>query len=300
MPRRRQQQIPPERLQKVLAQALGVSRRLADQWIEQGRVTLDGEVAVPGVRVAPPARISLDGKPVPLKMTKQIARSRASERPQSRALLYHKPVGEECTHRPGGGRKSIFDALPPCHGRWLAAGRLDVTTSGLLMLTTDGDLIHKLTHPSKGFDREYMVRVKGTLDGAAQRRLTRPVQLEDGPAQFADLVEWPHTGGLNRWYCVTLMQGRNRLIHRLCDSENCTVNRLHRVRIGPLWLPRRLKAGQWAEMTEAQVQELWQWPGDQVLPDEFVAKASISQAARAAGLSAQKSQRSRAISSRKS
>ena len=237
----------PLRLQKVLAQALGVSRRTADDWITAGRITVAGQTATPGLRINSGERIQLDGEPVPMPA------------PVPRHLiLYHKPVGEECSWLPDGGRKSIFAKLPPLPGnnRWISVGRLDVTTSGLLLLSSDGAVAHQLMHPSAGYDREYLVRLRGSASEAALKRLVQGVQLDDGVAQFADLVAGPDRGGHNRWYCVTLMQGRNRLIHRLFASEGLEISRLHRIRFGAQWLPRDLRPGQWRELKAREIEEL--------------------------------------------
>ena len=238
------------RLQKLLAPALGISRRQADEWIENGRVTLGNRTAKPGDLCPPGAQIRVDGRPIVL-----------DQPAPCRVLAYHKAIGQECSRRPSDGRVGVFDRLPPLKSaRWLAAGRLDVTTSGLLLLTTDGDLAHHLMHPSSGFDREYLVRLRGHPPNDVLERLVRGVRLEDGPARFADLAPGPQTDSSNRWYCVTLMEGRNRLIHRLWESQGYTVSRLRRIRFGPVWLPRGLSPGSWRELTAEEVDQLKNWP----------------------------------------
>lgn len=245
---------PPERLQKLLARTLSVSRRTAEQMIADGRIQVDGEVAVLGSKVSAETRdIRVDGR-----------RLRPTPATRRRVIMYHKPDGEECSRRPSGGRKSVFDALPPTSrdgkGRWIAVGRLDVSTSGLLLLTTDGAFAHRLMHPSGGFDREYMVRLDGSPPEEALQRVRCGVQLDDGPAAFADLVMGPESEGRNRWCCVTLLEGRNRLIHRIWATENLQVSRLMRVRFGPLSLPRSLRRGQWRELSAQEIAAFDNWP----------------------------------------
>lgn len=239
----------PERLQKVMARRLSISRRMADQMIVDGRVTVNGKVAIEGLRVTGAEHISLDGEPV------------AAEAFRRRVILYHKVAGEECSSRPGQSRISIFDRLPPPGGgKWITVGRLDVSTAGLLLLTTDGALANRLMHPSGGFDREYMVRLDRMPDDETLQRVRQGVQLEDGPAGFADLVMGPEPSGRNCWCCVTLLEGRNRLIHRIWSTEGLQVSRLIRVRFGPIELPRSLRRGQWRELTAPEITALDDWP----------------------------------------
>ncbi|MBL8226083.1 MAG: pseudouridine synthase [Chromatiales bacterium] len=223
-----------ERLQKVLAGAGVASRREIEEWIRAARITVDGKPATLGQRVSGRERISIDGKPVA-----------ALRRPAARArtLIYHKPSGEICSRHDPEQRPTVFERLPPVQGgRWVSVGRLDFTTSGLLLLTTDGALAHALMHPSSGLEREYMVRILGAVDEATLQRLRDGLQLEDGPARF-DVLEAAGGGETNRWFRVLVKEGRNRLVRRLWEAAGCQVSRLIRVRYGPVVLPRDLRTG---------------------------------------------------------
>lgn len=226
----------PERLQKLLA-GVGVgSRREIEAWIRAGRVTVDGSPAALGQRVTGQEAIAIDGRPVTA-----LRRPRAAER----TLVYHKPAGEMCTRRDPEGRPTIFENLPPLQGRrWISVGRLDFTTSGLLLVTTDGALAHGLMHPSRQIAREYMVRVLGEVPVAMLEQLRAGVTLEDGPARFDVLVP-AGEGASNRWFRVEVREGRNRLVRRLWEAAGLQVSRLMRVRYGPVELPRALRAGRW-------------------------------------------------------
>lgn len=222
-----------QRLQKWLAAAGLGSRREMERWIEAGRITVDGRPAQLGQSVHGTERITVDGRPV-----RAPAASAAHE-----IIAYHKPPGEVCTRSDPDGRPTVFAQLPrPPRGRWISIGRLDVNTVGLLLFTTDGELAHRLMHPSAGIVREYAVRVLGEPSAATQRRLTRGIDLEDGPARFESLV--PGGGdGANRWYRVTVREGRNRLVRRLWEAAGHRVSRLIRVGFGPVALDRGLRPG---------------------------------------------------------
>jgi len=235
-----------ERLQKALARAGLASRREADRWVAAGRVTVNGEPATPGTKVAPGDRIALDGRELAL----------GSEATGTRVLAYHKPEGEVSTRSDPQGRPTVFDRLPaPDGGRWIQVGRLDLTTSGLLLLTTDGDLANALMHPSRGVAREYRVRVRGRPDAAALQRLRHGVPLEDGPAHF-DSVETLPGRGANAQLRVVLREGRKREVRRLLEAVGHPVSRLLRVRYGPVQLPRDLKPGHWRELSGEEVADL--------------------------------------------
>ena len=224
-----------EKLQKVLARLGFGSRREIERWISEGRIQVDERVATLGDRLTGQARVKVDGRAVKM----------AGADKTTRLLLYNKPEGEVCSARDPEGRKTIFDRLPKLQGeRWIVVGRLDINTTGLLLFTTDGELANKLMHPSSEIDREYLVRVLGTADGQMQENLKAGVELEDGPAQFTDIVDGGGEG-VNHWYYVCLKEGRNREVRRLWESQGLQVNRLKRVRFGPVFLPSRLKAGQY-------------------------------------------------------
>lgn len=226
-----------ERLQKVLARAGLGSRREIEGWISAGRIAVDGVIAELGVQVSGAETISIDGKPITL----------APEQAQ-RVIAYHKPLGELTTRHDSAGRPTIFDHLPRLQsGRWISIGRLDINTSGLLLLTNDGELANRLMHPSQQIEREYAVRVFGEIDGLILDRLLQGVELDDGPAHF-NSVRDAGGSGANRWYHVVLGEGRNREVRRLWESQGVQVSRLIRVRYGPIELGRRLPAGHWRDL----------------------------------------------------
>lgn len=236
-----------EKLHKVLARAGYGSRREVEGWIAAGRVRVNGEPATIGMRISPRDVIHVDGK--------RVGR-RARERQAVRVLRYHKPTGELCSRRGEAGRPTVFDSLPRLEtGRWIAVGRLDVNSSGLLLFTNDGGLAHRLMHPSSGLEREYAVRVHGRVGSASLRALRRGVRLEDGVARFETIVD-KGGEGTNHWYQVSLREGRNREVRRLWASQGVQVSRLMRVRFGPVTLPRRLRRGAWEELSDRQVAAL--------------------------------------------
>ena len=236
------------------------SRREMERWIEEGRVTLDGAMARLGDRVRPGQKVRLDGKAVDV-----------AEADQVRVLLYHKPVREVCSRKDPEGRKTVFERLPKLKsGRWISVGRLDFNTSGVLLFTTDGGLANALMHPSNAIEREYLVRVMGSVDESMTERLQRGVELDDGPARFSDIQEGGGEG-INRFFYVVLMEGRNREVRRLWESQGVTVSRLKRVRYGDVFLPSKLKKGQWLELPQRDVDVIYQMAG---LPNREVAPLS--------------------------
>ncbi|MCL2644768.1 MAG: pseudouridine synthase, partial [Betaproteobacteria bacterium] len=233
--------IEPERLQKVLARAGVASRRQIEEWVEEGRILVNDQPASLGQKIGPGDRVKLNGRLLHLRFGARTPR----------VLIYHKPEGEIVSRDDPEGRPSVFERLPALRrGRWLAIGRLDFNTSGLLLFTDDGNLANRMMHPRYGFEREYAVRLLGELSDEQIRTLTEGIVLEDGPARFSSLrVEGGE--GINRWYRVILQEGRNREVRRMFEAVGFTVSRLMRVRYGPVELPPRLKRGMWMEMPEA-------------------------------------------------
>ncbi len=236
-----------EKLQKILAQTGLGSRREMERWIEQGRVTLNGEVAKLGERAEPRDKIQVDGKEIEI----------VGDKAPRRVLAYNKPEGEVCTRSDPEGRPTVFDRLPKLKGeRWIAVGRLDINTSGLLLFTTDGELANKLMHPStKNVDREYAVRIAGQVDDDMIARMKEGVLLEDGMAKFTD-VQYFDGDGFNQWYHVCIMEGRNREVRRLWESQEVKVSRLKRVRYGCVFLPKKVAVGKWVELDQKDTDAL--------------------------------------------
>ena len=244
------QEIGPagEKLQKVLARIGVGSRRDVEAWISQGRIKVNGKDATLGLRVDMHDAITIDGK--------VIKREEAAESVR-RVIMYNKPDGEICTRDDPEGRPTVFDKLPrPKEGRWINIGRLDINTTGLLMFTTDGELANRLMHPSYEMDREYAVRVRGEVDDEMIERLKAGVVLEDGPARFTDIQQAPGGEGFNHWYHCVVMEGRNREVRRLWESQGLVVSRLKRVRFGPVFLNSDLPMGRWREMSQYEVDVL--------------------------------------------
>ncbi len=234
-----------EKLQKVLARAGLGSRREMERAIEAGRVTVNGEVAGLGERVTEDDQIELDGKRLP-----------GSEENRLRVILYNKPIGEICSRHDPEGRPTVYDRLPRLKsGRWISVGRLDFNTSGLLLFTNSGELANKLMHPSSVIDREYLVRIQGQVDDEMKKRLTKGVLLDDGQARFTDIVE-SGGEGTNRWFYCVVMEGRNREVRRLWESQGVRVSRLKRVRYGSVFIPSHVRVGQWVEMEPKEIDDL--------------------------------------------
>ncbi|CDL80637.1 23S rRNA pseudouridine(2605) synthase RluB [Xenorhabdus szentirmaii] len=254
-----------EKLQKVLARSGHGSRREIEGYIQQGRVSIDGKTATLGdrIEVKPSVKIRLDGRILNIKEPQKTV---------CRVLAYYKPEGELCTRHDPEGRPTVFDRLPRMQdARWIAVGRLDINTCGLLLFTTDGELANRLMHPSQEVEREYAVRVFGEVDNAKLRQLTQGVQLEDGPASFKT-VTFKGGEGINQWYNVTLTEGRNREVRRLWESVGVQVSRLIRVRYGDIDLPKGLPRGGWAELGLEQTNYLRQLVG---LSAEVVTKVAV-------------------------
>ncbi|WP_170947086.1 23S rRNA pseudouridine(2605) synthase RluB [Bordetella genomosp. 2] len=234
------------KLHKVLADAGIGSRREMEELITAGRVSVNGEPAHIGQRVSPSDQVRVNGKP--------IARPNAKKPP--RVILYHKPAGEIVSHDDPGGRASVFARLPKLRtGKWLSVGRLDLNTEGLLIFTTSGDMANRIMHPRYGTEREYAVRVLGEMDEAARKSLVEGIELEDGQAAFGAL-DYLGGDGSNRWYRVTLQEGRNREVRRMFEAVGVTVSRLIRTRFGDIVLPRTLRRGRWEELEPSLVTAL--------------------------------------------
>lgn len=238
-----------EKLQKVLARAGFGSRREIEEWIAAGRVKVNGKVAVIGERVSEDDKILVDGKKLA---------SQNKNREETRVLLYNKPEDEICTRKDPQGRPTVFDRLPPIrHGRWVSIGRLDINTSGLLLFTTDGELANKLTHPSSQIEREYAVRVMGDVTPEMVQAMHKGVVIEGHLCRFTDVQYFAGTG-INQWYHVVIMEGRNREVRKLWESQGLKVSRLKRVRFGPIFIPSHVKRGNFIELNLQEIDKLRQ------------------------------------------
>lgn len=240
---------PSQKLQKVLAQSGLGSRREMEELIEAGKVLVNGETATLGMRVSPEDIVKVGRRQIRFKLSGKLPR----------VILYHKPEGEIVSRDDPEKRESVFDKLPVIRGaKWLAIGRLDFNTCGLLIFTTSGELANRLTHPRFEVEREYAVRIMGELDEAQARMLVNGVELDDGPARF-DLLQAQGGEGRNHWYRVVVREGRNRLVRRMFEHLGLTVSRLMRVRFGIVNMPPRLKRGQHLELTDAQTRSVLDW-----------------------------------------
>lgn len=247
------------KLHKALADAGHGSRRELEEWIQAGRVSVNGEPAHVGQRVGPADTIRINGRLVHLKL--------AADR-LPRVLLYHKPEGEIVSRDDPEKRPSVFEKLPQIRGgRWITIGRLDFNSCGLLLVTDNGELANRLMHPRYELEREYAVRVLGEVSGEALAQLKEGIELGDGPARF-NRIEESGGEGANHWYRVTLSEGRNREVRRMFEAVSVTVSRLMRVRYGPVALPPQLKRGQFRELSEAEIRTLMSILNPVQIPDK--------------------------------
>lgn len=241
-----------ERIQKVLANAGFGSRREIERQIEAGEVRVNGKPAKLGDRITPEDRVSIGKRRVGNWRLGDIG---------NRTIVYNKPLGELVTRSDPAGRPTVFHSLPPLKtGRWIAVGRLDINTTGLLLFTTDGELANRLMHPTQQIEREYAVRVHGEVEDAMLQRLVSGVELEDGEARFEEIVASGGEGS-NRWFHVVIMEGRKREVRRLWEAVGVQVSRLKRVRFGPVMLEKRLPAGKWRELEAAELRALLEATG---------------------------------------
>ncbi len=239
-------QLRRERLQKIMAAAGLGSRRALEKRIAAGEVCLNGDIAILGGTAIVGDVITMD------RMMWKVTTST----PAHRCIVYNKPDGEVTTRSDPQQRPTVFDRMPRLkNARWIAVGRLDINTTGLLLMTTDGELAHALMHPSNQVDREYAIRVRGPVEPGVLERLKKGVELDDGPANFSDIVASGGSEG-NLWFHVTILEGRNREVRRLWASQGIRVSRLKRVRYGAVFLPKRLLMGKFHELSIEDCQVL--------------------------------------------
>ncbi len=241
-----------ERIQKVLARGGLASRREIERWIEEGRLNVNGVKVTPGLHLKPGDQVQINGRVVNWE--------KYTEQP-TRVIVYNKPTGEVVTRRDPQGRPVVFTRLPRLDvGRWISVGRLDINTSGLLLLTNNGELANRLMHPSTEVDREYAVRILGEVPDEMIKLLKEGVELEDGKAHFDD-IQFFSGEGANKWFHVVVKEGRNRLVRRLWESQGVTVSRLMRVRYGPAVLPGNVRAHDSYELNNKELSLLMEFVG---------------------------------------
>ena len=256
-----------ERIQKVLANAGVASRRTIEDWISAGRIYVNGSQATLGQKIGPKDRVEVDGRKIRL----------ADATPQVQVIAYHKPVGQVCSRYDEDGRPTVFEALPKISGgRWVSVGRLDVNTAGLLLFTNDGELANRLMHPSSEVQREYAVRALGSPSESDLAKLTKGVELDDGPARCHGLRVMEKTEGANQWYRVVLIEGRKREVRRLFEAIGLKVNRLIRVRFGDIELHRTHRIEEVRVLSPGEHRSLYRVAG-LTLPDELVDKTPVQQ-----------------------
>lgn len=258
-----------EKIQKVLAQAGVGSRRAMEEWIVAGRVTVNGEPATLGMRVVEGDILRADKRTVHVKAQEDLD--------FPRVLLYHKQEGEIVSRDDPEKRTNVFEKLPKLRGmKWIAIGRLDYNTSGLLIFTTSGELANRLMHPRFEVEREYAVRVQGEMTPEQMRQMSKEgIELEDGLVKFDKLTD-EGGEGFNHWYRLVLKEGRNRVVRRAFEALGLTISRLMRVRFGIVNLPPSIKRGKMAELGEGEVNMILDWVGLAAQPAEEIEPAQIS------------------------
>ncbi len=245
-------QLEGERIQKILARAGVGSRREIERWIEAGKFKVNGLKAKLGDRLKEGDKLKLNGR---------IVNWEKYELQPSRVLIYYKPTGEIVSRRDKEGRPVIFTQLPRlAQGRWISVGRLDINSQGLIMVTNNGELAHRLMHPSSELEREYAVRILGKVNDSMVHQLTKGVMLDDGEARF-EAIQPAGGEGANKWFKVVVKEGRNRLVRRLWDTQGAVVSRLIRIRFGNIILPEHLKPRTFHELTAKEVATLMQSVG---------------------------------------
>lgn len=266
------------RLQKVLANAGFGSRRALEKRIEAGEVMVNGKLAKLGDRVTPEDHIMLGNRPVGAWRLKE---------QQQQVIIYNKPEGEVVTRDDPEGRPTVFKRLPRLQsGRWISVGRLDINTSGLIIFTTDGELANQLMHPSQQIEREYAVRVHGEVTEDMLQQMVNGIELEDGSARFEEVVE-SGGEGTNHWFHVVIMEGRKREVRRLWEAVGVKVNRLKRVRYGPIFLDSSLSIGRHRPLSEKELSELLEAVSGKPV------KVKKKRAAKGGGVAASPTQRKR-------
>ena len=236
------------RLQKYLAQAGLGSRRSCEQLIKDRKIIVNGDIAQLGTKVSEADEVLYEGKKISLKIA------------DLKVIMLNKPPGVLSSRKDEKKIKLVFDYLPKTHNEpeWIAVGRLDINTSGLMLFTNDGTLAHKLMHPSFEVDREYLVRARGNFDEQKKKNMLAGVTIEDEIYKFSDIVPGEKQSS-NQWFSVCMLTGKNREVRKLFESQDLEVSRLKRVRIGPIFLPSTLREGACANLTESQIQELQEY-----------------------------------------
>ncbi|MDB9855685.1 rRNA pseudouridine synthase [Gammaproteobacteria bacterium] len=236
------------RLQKYLAQAGLGSRRSCEQLIKDKKILVNGNIAELGAKVSESDEVYYEGKKVSLKIA------------DLKVIMLNKPPGVLSSRKDEKKIKLVFDYLPKTHNEpdWIAVGRLDINTSGLMLFTNDGTLAHQLMHPSFEVDREYLVRARGNFDVQKKQNMLTGVTIEDEIYKFSDVVPGEKQSS-NQWFSVCMLTGKNREVRKLFESQDLEVSRLKRVRIGPIFLPSTLREGACVNLTESQIKELQEY-----------------------------------------